>query len=43
MGAWPGLRCDIDTPDDLSTALRLGVGEATSAAIAAVGGARVKL
>lgn len=28
-GAWPGLRCDIDTPDDLQTARRLGVGHAT--------------
>ncbi|OMC33839.1 2-phospho-L-lactate guanylyltransferase [Mycobacterium sp. GA-1841] len=29
-GAWPGLRCDIDTPDDLQTARRLGVGPATA-------------
>ncbi|CAN5483212.1 2-phospho-L-lactate guanylyltransferase [soil metagenome] len=28
-GAWPGLRCDIDTPDDLLVARRLGVGPAT--------------
>ena len=28
-GRWPGLRCDIDTPDDLSAALGLGVGTAT--------------
>ncbi|BBZ27812.1 2-phospho-L-lactate guanylyltransferase [Mycolicibacterium madagascariense] len=28
-GAWPGLRCDIDTPDDLATALGLGVGAVT--------------
>jgi 2-phospho-L-lactate guanylyltransferase len=28
-GAWPGLRCDIDTPDDLKVARRLGVGPAT--------------
>lgn len=28
-GAWPGLRCDIDTPDDLQAARRLGVGNAT--------------
>ena len=27
-GAWPGLRCDIDTPDDLLVARRLGVGTA---------------
>lgn len=33
-GAWPGLRCDIDTPDDLRTARRLGVGAATSQAVA---------
>ncbi|MGV9797031.1 2-phospho-L-lactate guanylyltransferase [Mycobacterium sp. NPDC003449] len=33
-GAWPGLRCDIDTPDDLATARRLGVGPATSKAVA---------
>jgi 2-phospho-L-lactate/phosphoenolpyruvate guanylyltransferase len=32
-GAWPGLRCDIDTPDDLLTARRLGVGAATAQAI----------
>lgn len=28
-GRWPGLRCDIDTPDDLATALGLGVGALT--------------
>ena len=28
-GAWPGLRCDIDTPDDLLLARRLGVGPMT--------------
>lgn len=33
-GAWPGLRCDIDTPDDLIAARLLGVGAATSAVIA---------
>jgi 2-phospho-L-lactate guanylyltransferase (CobY/MobA/RfbA family) len=33
-GAWPGLRCDIDTPEDLAEARRLGVGPATSAAVA---------
>jgi 2-phospho-L-lactate guanylyltransferase len=32
-GAWPGLRCDIDTPDDLMVARRLGVGPATAQAI----------
>lgn len=36
-GAWPGLRCDIDTPDDLLVARRLGVGAATAQAI---GGSR---
>ncbi len=32
-GAWPGLRCDIDTPDDLLVARRLGVGVATLRAV----------
>lgn len=32
-GEWPGLRCDIDTPEDLAEARRLGVGPATSAAV----------
>jgi 2-phospho-L-lactate guanylyltransferase len=32
-GAWPGLRCDIDTADDLMVARRLGVGAATTHAI----------
>ena len=32
-GAWPGLRCDIDTPEDLTVALDLGVGAATTRAI----------
>jgi 2-phospho-L-lactate guanylyltransferase len=36
-GAWPGLRCDIDTPDDLSVALQLGVGAATRAVIEQAG------
>jgi len=36
-GAWPGLRCDIDTPDDLQVARRLGIGARTAQAI---GGAR---
>ncbi|WP_242638731.1 2-phospho-L-lactate guanylyltransferase [Mycolicibacterium sp. S2-37] len=31
--AWPGLRCDIDTPDDLLAAQRLGIGPATARAI----------
>lgn len=34
-GAWPGLRCDVDTPADLTAARRLGVGAATARAIAA--------
>lgn len=28
-GAWPGLRCDIDTPADLQIARQLGLGAAT--------------
>lgn len=33
-GAWPGLRCDIDTPNDLAAARRLGMGPATTRAVA---------
>lgn len=33
-GGWPGLRCDIDTPDDLVAALELGVGTATKRVVA---------
>jgi 2-phospho-L-lactate guanylyltransferase len=33
VGTWPGLRCDIDTPDDLAEARTLGVGAATAAAV----------
>ncbi|AFM16645.1 2-phospho-L-lactate guanylyltransferase [Mycolicibacterium chubuense NBB4] len=33
-GEWPGLRCDIDTPDDLLVARGLGIGTATTRAIA---------
>jgi len=33
-GAWPGLRCDIDTPQDLADARLLGVGPTTAAALA---------
>lgn len=33
-GAWPGLRCDVDTPADLVAARRLRVGAATARAIA---------
>lgn len=32
-GTWPGLRSDIDTPDDLAVARDLGVGPATAQAI----------
>jgi 2-phospho-L-lactate/phosphoenolpyruvate guanylyltransferase len=32
-GAWPGLRCDVDTPADLTAARRLGIGAATARAI----------
>lgn len=32
-GAWPGLRCDIDTPEDLAAARALGLGPATAQAI----------
>lgn len=32
-GDWPGLRCDIDTPEDLAAAQLLGLGPATAAAI----------
>ncbi len=33
-GAWPGLRCDVDTPADMAAARRLGVGGATARAVA---------
>ncbi|BBY61723.1 2-phospho-L-lactate guanylyltransferase [Mycolicibacterium sarraceniae] len=33
-GSWPGLRCDIDTVEDLESAEFLGVGAATTRAIA---------
>ncbi len=32
-GTWPGLRCDIDTPDDLAQARILGLGAATARAV----------
>ncbi|MGK2869317.1 MAG: 2-phospho-L-lactate guanylyltransferase [Mycobacterium sp.] len=32
-GNWPGMRCDIDTPDDLAAALHLGLGPATRRAV----------
>ncbi|WP_197373802.1 2-phospho-L-lactate guanylyltransferase [Mycolicibacterium baixiangningiae] len=34
-GPWPGLRCDIDTPEDLRLARRLGVGPQTARAVGA--------
>lgn len=34
-GRWPGLRCDIDTPEDLRAAQTIGIGPATAKAIAA--------
>ncbi|KAF0835914.1 2-phospho-L-lactate guanylyltransferase [Nocardia caishijiensis] len=33
LGHWPGLRCDVDTPDDLDTVQALGVGTATASAL----------
>jgi 2-phospho-L-lactate guanylyltransferase len=33
---WPGLRCDIDTAEDLSVAMRLGVGPATTRAVGTI-------
>ena len=33
QGSWPGLRCDIDTPDDLAQARLLGLGAATAGAV----------
>ncbi|MEI7716924.1 MAG: 2-phospho-L-lactate guanylyltransferase [Mycobacterium sp.] len=33
-GAWPGLRCDVDTAEDLTAARRLGVGPATARILA---------
>lgn len=35
-GDWPGLRCDIDTPDDLAAALALGLGPATQRVVGAL-------
>ena len=37
-GAWPGLRRDVDTEDDLCAALALGVGPHTRALLAPAGG-----
>lgn len=33
VGEWPGLRCDIDTPEDFAEARNLGIGSATADAI----------
>lgn len=38
-GAWPGLRHDVDTVADLHLAWRMGVGPATAAVLAELGGA----
>ncbi len=35
---WPGLRCDIDTPDDLDAARHFGIGSATAREIDMVNG-----
>lgn len=35
IGPWPGLRCDVDTPDDLQLACGLGVGPHTTRLLAA--------
>lgn len=40
LAAAAGLRRDVDTPDDLHAAVRLGVGERTAAAVAALVAAR---
>lgn len=32
-GHWPGLRCDVDTPEDLDTVRALGVGEFTGSTL----------
>ncbi|MFC9898203.1 2-phospho-L-lactate guanylyltransferase [Nocardia sp. NPDC127579] len=36
-GDWPGLRLDVDTPDDLEAAITLGVGPATRALLPEIG------
>ena len=36
-GDWPGLRHDVDTPDDLRTVLGLGAGAATCALLRTIG------
>ncbi|MGW1453349.1 2-phospho-L-lactate guanylyltransferase, partial [Micromonospora sp. NPDC002411] len=39
-GDWPSLRRDVDTPTDLATAIRLGLGPHTAALVAAAHPAR---
>lgn len=36
-GAWPGLRLDVDTAEDLAAAAALGTGPATRAALLDIG------
>lgn len=36
-GSWPGLRLDVDTPDDLDAAVAVGPGPATAAALRTIG------
>jgi 2-phospho-L-lactate/phosphoenolpyruvate guanylyltransferase len=38
IGAWPGLRRDVDTGDDLSAAVALGVGPSTRGVLTPAGG-----
>ena len=33
VGDWPGLRCDVDRPEDLRRATEIGLGPATVAAL----------
>ncbi|MGW6701396.1 2-phospho-L-lactate guanylyltransferase [Nocardia sp. NPDC055049] len=33
LGHWPGLRCDVDTPEDLDLVRTLGVGEFTTSTL----------
>ncbi|MFC9662114.1 2-phospho-L-lactate guanylyltransferase [Nocardia sp. NPDC127606] len=37
LGHWPGLRCDVDTPEDLDLVRTLGVGEFTTSTLRAFG------
>ncbi|MFI1237253.1 2-phospho-L-lactate guanylyltransferase [Nocardia salmonicida] len=36
-GHWPGLRCDVDTPEDLEIVRALGVGEFTTSTLREIG------